>query len=157
MPNKPFALTAATLAALTLSTAIGISACGKEESKSEKQSGSADPQLMQPKPQREWAANADRLRDTGPAAGESPKLEPLTKPSPASPPPTDQRITAEVIVTIDKNVADANDVDVDTKNGVVTLNGSVPTEAARNRIIELVLTIAGVRAVQADQLIVKPA
>lgn len=50
----------------------------------------------------------------------------------------------------------ASDIDVDTdKNGVVTLNGTVASEAARARAVEIVHGTEGVRAVK-DQLKVKP-
>jgi hyperosmotically inducible protein len=46
-------------------------------------------------------------------------------------------------------------IDVDTKEGVVTLNGKVDTELARNRAVELAKGTDGVRNV-VDQLTVEP-
>jgi len=49
----------------------------------------------------------------------------------------------------------ANDINVDTKNGVVTLKGEVPTAAAKTRAIELAKATNGVRDV-VDAITVTP-
>ena len=46
-------------------------------------------------------------------------------------------------------------INVDTKNGAVTLNGSAPTEAARERAVAMAKTFNGVQSVD-NKLIVKP-
>jgi hyperosmotically inducible protein len=49
----------------------------------------------------------------------------------------------------------ANDINVDTKNGVVTLKGEVPTPAAKTRALELAKATNGVRDV-VDAITVTP-
>jgi osmotically-inducible protein OsmY len=62
--------------------------------------------------------------------------------------PTDAEITAAVEgeLSFDASVP-ANDIDVKTADGIVTLSGKVPTLLARNRANLVVETVKGVRAV----------
>ena len=46
-------------------------------------------------------------------------------------------------------------IEVDTKANVVTLVGTVPSATARSKAIEIATTTKGVKAVNADQLVVK--
>lgn len=45
-----------------------------------------------------------------------------------------------------------SDIDVDTLNGVVTLSGTVPTQAGKSRAIELARTTEGVKSVNDAKL-----
>ena len=57
---------------------------------------------------------------------------------------------------LDEDVLDGSNIDVDVKNGVVTLQGTVPTEAARARAIAVAKANDGVKNV-VDQLKIAPA
>lgn len=57
---------------------------------------------------------------------------------------------------INEDVLDGSNIDVDVKNGVVTLQGTVPSAAARARALELAKKNDGVKNV-VDQLKVAPA
>ena len=57
---------------------------------------------------------------------------------------------------VDENVLSGSDIDVDVKNGVVTLQGTVPSEAARARAVEVAKANDGVKSV-VDQLRIAPA
>jgi hyperosmotically inducible protein len=52
---------------------------------------------------------------------------------------------------VDEDVLDGSNIDVDVKNGVVTLQGTVPSEAARARAIQSAKNNDGVKSVT-DQL-----
>ena len=67
----------------------------------------------------------------------------------------DASITAKVNAALaaDKDLA-ATKIDVDTKNGVVTLNGPAPSDGARERATEIVRTVKGVSSVN-NKLTVK--
>ena len=56
---------------------------------------------------------------------------------------------------IPENVLEGSNIDVDTASGVVTLNGTVPSEAARARAIALAKTTDGVKSVT-DKLRITP-
>ena len=56
---------------------------------------------------------------------------------------------------IPENVLEGSNIDVDTTSGVVTLNGTVPSEAARARAIALAKATDGVKSVT-DKLRVTP-
>jgi hyperosmotically inducible protein len=56
---------------------------------------------------------------------------------------------------LDEDVLDGSNIDVDVKNGVVTLQGSVPTETARARAIAVAKANDGVKNV-VDQLRIAP-
>ena len=61
---------------------------------------------------------------------------------------TDATITTEVKTRLMKDkVARAMSIDVDTKDGVVTIAGAVPTEADKARIARLVGKTTGVKSV----------
>ena len=57
---------------------------------------------------------------------------------------------------VDEDVLSGSDIDVDAKNGVVTLQGTVPSEAARARAIAVAKANDGVKNV-VDQLKIGPA
>jgi osmotically-inducible protein OsmY len=57
---------------------------------------------------------------------------------------------------VDEDVLSGSDIDVDVKNGVVTLQGTVPSEAARARALALAKANDGVKNV-VDQLKIAPA
>jgi hyperosmotically inducible protein len=57
---------------------------------------------------------------------------------------------------INEDVLNGSDIDVDVKDGIVTLQGTVPSEAARKRALELARKNDGVKGVT-DQLRVLPA
>ena len=57
---------------------------------------------------------------------------------------------------LDENVLDGSNIDVDVKNGVVTLQGTVPSEAGRARALEVARKNDGVKNV-VDQLRIAPA
>lgn len=57
---------------------------------------------------------------------------------------------------VDEDVLSGSDIDVDVKNGVVTLQGTVPSEAARARAIAVAKANDGVKNV-VDQLRIAPA
>ena len=56
---------------------------------------------------------------------------------------------------VDEGVLSGSDIDVDVKDGVVTLQGTVPTEAARARALEVARKNDGVKRV-VDQLKIGP-
>ena len=57
---------------------------------------------------------------------------------------------------IDEDVLSGSNIDVDVKNGVVTLQGTVPSEAARSRALAVAKANDGVKSV-VDQLKIGPA
>jgi hyperosmotically inducible protein len=57
---------------------------------------------------------------------------------------------------VNEDVLDGSNIDVDVKNGVVTLQGTVPSAAARARALELARKNDGVKSV-VDQLTIAPA
>ena len=57
---------------------------------------------------------------------------------------------------VDEDVLNGSDIDVDVKNGVVTLQGTVPSEAARARALAVAKANDGVKSV-VDQLRIAPA
>jgi hyperosmotically inducible protein len=57
---------------------------------------------------------------------------------------------------VNEDVLDGSNIDVDVKNGVVTLQGTVPSAAARARALELARKNDGVKGV-VDQLTLAPA
>jgi osmotically-inducible protein OsmY len=74
---------------------------------------------------------------------------------PGSPPVKDDWITSQIKRTLSTAVAGAKDIDVDTKNDVVTLSGSTPSEAARTQAVQVARGTEGVRQVK-DEIKVKP-
>ena len=57
---------------------------------------------------------------------------------------------------VDEDVLNGSNIDVDVKNGVVTLQGTVPSEAARSRALAVAKANDGVKSV-VDQLRIAPA
>src|SRR5688500_20259582 len=57
---------------------------------------------------------------------------------------------------VDEDVLSGSNIDVDVKNGVVTLQGTVPSEAARSRALAVAKANDGVKNV-VDQLKIAPA
>jgi len=69
---------------------------------------------------------------------------------------TDQEITyaIEEVLLVDERIP-AHQIDLQTNEGIVTMSGSVPTLQAKERTLEQIETIKGVRAI-VDQLEVRP-
>src|SRR5687767_2305849 len=57
---------------------------------------------------------------------------------------------------VDEDVLNGSNIDVDVRNGVVTLQGTVPSEAARSRAVAVAKANDGVKSV-VDQLRIAPA
>jgi hyperosmotically inducible periplasmic protein len=69
---------------------------------------------------------------------------------------TDRSITFAVKTAIIRDeLVEAGDIDVDTSEGVVTLNGTQPSAAACDRAVELARQAAGVKRV-VNNLVVAP-
>jgi hyperosmotically inducible periplasmic protein len=83
---------------------------------------------------------ADETRAMGASAGD--KIEDAT---------VSTRVKA--VLSSDKQLGDSK-IDVDTKNGVVTLSGAVANNQARDHALDLARNVKGVNAVN-DQLAVK--
>ena len=88
------------------------------------------------------------------AAAEAPNAAPGT--APAAGTADDSGITMRVQARYfgDTDVKGRN-IDVDTRNGIVTLTGHVESEAARNRAVTLARGVEGVTRVE-DKLVVAP-
>jgi hyperosmotically inducible protein len=64
---------------------------------------------------------------------------------------TDASITAAVKMKMaDDEVVSASNIDVDTDNGVVTLNGTVKSEAEAQKAIDLARSVDGVKDVRSN-------
>jgi hyperosmotically inducible periplasmic protein len=74
----------------------------------------------------------------------------------AGAPVKDDWITSQTKQKLNAAVPGANDIDVDTKNDVVKLSGSAPTETARTEAVEIASQIPGVKQVK-DEIKVHPA
>ena len=74
----------------------------------------------------------------------------------AQPPVKDDWITSQVKQRLGSAVAGAKDIDVDTKDDVVTLSGSAPTETARAQAVQIAHEVPGVQQVK-DEIKVHPA
>ncbi len=72
-----------------------------------------------------------------------------------SAPVKDDWITSQIKRTLSTAVAGSNKIDVDTKNDVVTLSGSTPSEAARTQAVQVARGTEGVKQVK-DEIKVKP-
>lgn len=71
---------------------------------------------------------------------------------------SDTTITSEVKTRLMKDkVARGTSIDVDTKHGVVTISGAVPTEADKARIGRLVRHTSGVKSVENNLSVAGPA
>jgi hyperosmotically inducible periplasmic protein len=73
----------------------------------------------------------------------------------AGAPVKDDWITSQIKQKLNVAVPGANDIDVDTKNDVVKLSGSVQTETARTEAVEIASQIPGVKQVK-DEIKVHP-
>jgi hyperosmotically inducible periplasmic protein len=73
----------------------------------------------------------------------------------AGSPVKDEWITSQIKQKLNAAVPGANDIDVDTKNDVVKLSGSVPSETARTEAVEIASQIPGVKQVK-DEIKVHP-
>jgi osmotically-inducible protein OsmY len=73
----------------------------------------------------------------------------------AGPPVKDEWITSQIKQKLNAAVPGANDVDVDTKNDVVKLSGSVQSETARTEAVEIAGQVPGVKQVK-DEIKVHP-
>jgi hyperosmotically inducible protein len=58
---------------------------------------------------------------------------------------------------VPEDALDGSDIDVDTRLGVVTLSGTVPTEAGKKRAVEIARTTDGVKSVNDSALRIAPA
>ena len=67
----------------------------------------------------------------------------------------DEWITSQIKQKLNAAVPGANDIDVSTKNDVVKLSGSVPTETARTEAVQVAGQIPGVKQVK-DEIKVHP-
>ena len=74
----------------------------------------------------------------------------------AGPPVKDEWITSQIKQKLNAAVPGANDIDVDTKDDIVKLSGSVQTETARSQAVEVASQIPGVKQVK-DEIKVHPA
>lgn len=73
----------------------------------------------------------------------------------AGAPVKDEWITSQIKQKLNAAVPGANDIDVDTKNDIVKLSGSVQTETARTEAVQVASQIPGVRQVK-DEIKVHP-
>jgi hyperosmotically inducible periplasmic protein len=73
----------------------------------------------------------------------------------ATPPVSDDWITSQVKQKLGTAVPGGSHIDVDTKNDVVTLSGSVPSETARTQALQINRDTAGVRQIK-DEIKVHP-
>jgi hyperosmotically inducible protein len=151
MSNKPFAI-----AVIALGATLALAACSPEGTEQNSQTGA----IEQP-------AATDQTAQTAPVTAPATEAAPDTDMAAAETPaaagndstaavadPNDASITAEVMVSVDNATAEPRSINVDTQDGVVTLTGEVKTEAEKDRIIEAVNTIQGVRSVNAQGLVV---
>lgn len=66
----------------------------------------------------------------------------------------DGSITAAVKMKFaNDELVEANNIDVDTNNGIVTLNGTVTSAAEADRAVELARTVSGVKNVRSNLII----
>ncbi len=66
----------------------------------------------------------------------------------------DGSITAAVKMKFaNDELVSANNIDVDTSNGVVTLNGTVSSQAEAQRAVDLAQTVSGVKNVRSNLII----
>ena len=73
----------------------------------------------------------------------------------AGAPVKDDWITSQIKQKLNAAVPGANDIDVDTKNDVVKLSGSVQTEMARSEAVQVASQVPGVKQVK-DEIKVHP-
>jgi hyperosmotically inducible periplasmic protein len=71
------------------------------------------------------------------------------------PPIKDEWITSQIKQKLNAAVPGANDIDVNTKNDVVTLSGSVPTETARGQAVQVASQVPGIKQLK-DEIKVHP-
>jgi len=71
------------------------------------------------------------------------------------PPVKDDWITSQIKEKLNAAVPGANDIDVHTKNDVVTLSGSVPTETARAEAVHVASQVPGIKQLK-DEIKVRP-
>ena len=73
----------------------------------------------------------------------------------AGPPVKDEWITSQIKQKLNAAVPGPNDIDVHTKNDVVTLSGSVATETARSEAVQVASQVPGVKQLK-DEIKVHP-
>jgi hyperosmotically inducible periplasmic protein len=130
-------------AVATLAALLALGGCERNDSRTAGQQ--LDAAIAQVKPAAERARQeakkaADETRAMGASAGE--KIEDAT---------VSTRVKA--VLSSDKQLGDSK-IDVDTRNGVVTLSGAVASTQARDHALELARNVKGVNSVN-DQLAVK--
>ena len=133
-----------TLAAIASLTALlALTGCDRNDSRTAGQQLDAAIARMKPAAERakeEAKKAADETRAMGASASE--KIEDAT---------VSTRVKA--VLSSDKQLGDSK-IDVDTRNGVVTLSGAVANNQARGHALELARNVKGVNSVN-DQLAVK--
>jgi hyperosmotically inducible periplasmic protein len=133
-----------TLAAIASLTALlALAGCDRNDSRTAGQQLDAAIARMKPAAERakeEAKKAADETRAMGASASE--KIEDAT---------VSTRVKA--VLSSDKQLGDSK-IDVDTRNGVVTLSGAVANNQARDHALELARNVKGVNSVN-DQLAVK--
>jgi hyperosmotically inducible periplasmic protein len=133
-----------TLAAIASLTALlALTGCDRNDSRTAGQQLDAAIARMKPAAERakeEAKKAADETRAMGASASE--KIEDAT---------VSTRVKA--VLSSDKQLGDSK-IDVDTRNGVVTLSGAVANNQARDHALELARNVKGVNSVN-DQLAVK--
>jgi len=133
-----------TLAALaSLAALLALGGCDRNDPRTAGQQLDAAIARMKPAAERakeEAKKAADETRAMGASASE--KIEDAT---------VSTRVKA--VLSSDKQLGDSK-IDVDTRNGVVTLSGAVANNQARDHALELARNVKGVNSVN-DQLAVK--
>jgi hyperosmotically inducible periplasmic protein len=134
-------MTLAVIAALAILPALG--GCDRNDQRTAGQQLDAAIARLKPAAERakqEAKKAADETRAMGASAGD--KIE-------------DGAVSTRVkaVLSSDKQLGDSK-IDVDTKNGVVTLSGAVASNQARDHALELARNVKGVNSVN-DQLAVK--
>jgi hyperosmotically inducible protein len=93
-------------------------------------------------------------------AGQQP---PATQPNPGQQDRTLGKVISDSWITmkvhslyVPEDALENSNIDVDTRSGVVTLSGTVPTEAGKKRAVEIARTAEGVKSVNDTALRVAP-
>jgi hyperosmotically inducible protein len=152
MLNKPFAV-----AVVALSATLALAACSPEGTEENSQSSVIEQPSTQPDTTEQTAQTAPATEAVPAPATDMAATQPapaVTDATSATAEPDDASITAEVMVSVDNATAEPRSINVDTQDGVVTVTGEVKTEEEKDRIVEVINTIQGVRSVNAQGLVV---
>ena len=99
-------------------------------------------------------------------AGQKPASQqpPVSQPAPAQPDRTLAKVISDSWITmkihslfVPDEALEGSNIDVDTRSGVVTLSGTVATEAGRKKAAEIARTTDGVKSVNDTALRIGPA